>query len=457
MPPRISTMNPANGEVIAEYELMKQDELEGVLRNSYWTFREWRHIPLRDRSLMVYQLKDLLCEEKLRLARLITTEMGKTLSEALLEIEKCAWACESYAENAEDYLADEHVHTDMSESLVTYAPLGPVLGVMPWNFPFWQTLRFAIPAILAGNSVVLKHASGTTGSALEIEDLFRRANFPEHLFRAIVTNHDGVQSMIGSELIAAVSVTGSDKTGAAIAQRAGGCLKKIVMELGGSDAYIVLEDADIESAAKTCAEARLVNNGQSCVAAKRFIVVSSVYEKFRHAFIDEMQKHKMGDPLLPESNIGPLARDDIRKTLASQVERSLREGARLALGGHAPSGNGFYFPPTVLENVKPGMAVFDEETFGPVAALVRVENEAEAFDTANKSHFGLGAAIFSGDVERAKVLATTRMEAGFCAINTSVRSDPRLPFGGIKRSGHGRELGRAGILEFVNQKTIVIA
>jgi succinate-semialdehyde dehydrogenase / glutarate-semialdehyde dehydrogenase len=364
--------------------------------------------------------------------------------------------CEYYADNAHDFLAPREVETEARRSLVSFQPLGVILAVMPWNFPFWQVFRFAAPNLMGGNAGVLKHASSVPGCALAIESVFRDAGFPRDLFRTVLVDTDKVEALVAHPLVRGVTLTGSTEAGRAVASHAGSNLKKTVLELGGSDPYLILRDADLDVAVEACASSRLINAGQSCIAAKRFIVVEELREEFEHRFVERMASVQTGDPMDEATVMGPLARRELRDDLHDQVERSVAAGARLLLGGEIPDGPGAYYPPTVLTDVKPGMAAFDEELFGPVAAVVPVRDEEAAVRLANDSPFGLGAAVFTRDLERGERIATERLEAGACFVNGLVRSDPRLPFGGVKESGYGRELSPFGILEFVNIKTVWI-
>src|SRR5881296_332952 len=382
--------------------------------------------------------------------------MGKPIVEARAEIEKCAFGAEHFAQNAARYLADEEIRANTRRSVVAFEPLGVILAVMPWNFPFWQVIRFAAPALMAGNAAVLKHASNVPRCALEIEGVFRAAGLPEGLFGTVLVGPAAVPSLIADARIRAVTLTGSEGAGSQVAERAGRELKKTVLELGGSDPFVVLEDADLPRAARTAAAARLVNSGQSCIAAKRFIVVEEAAERFLELFVGEMRARKMGDPLSRDTQVGPQARADLRDALHRQVEESVRRGARLLLGGEIPPGKGAFYPPTLLSEVSEGMAAFDEETFGPVAAVIRAKDDADAVRLANKSQFGLGASVWTQDRTRAEHLAA-QIESGSVFVNGIVKSDPRVPFGGIKRSGYGRELSEYGIREFVNIKTVWIA
>jgi succinate-semialdehyde dehydrogenase/glutarate-semialdehyde dehydrogenase len=383
--------------------------------------------------------------------------MGKPVRDGVAEAEKCAWVCEHYAERTPAYLAPELVPTDASRACVTFQPLGVVLAVMPWNFPFWQVFRFAAPALMAGNAAVLKHASNVPGCALAIEHLVRDAGFPDHLFRTLLIGSELVPQIIEHPFVRAATLTGSGPAGSAVARKAGERLKKTVLELGGSDPYLVLEDADLDLAAAACARARLVNSGQSCIAGKRFIVVERVRRDFERRFVQRMAAARMGDPLRDDTEVGPQARRDLRDALHRQVTQSVAGGARVLLGGQIPAGAGAFYPPTVLSDVRRGMPAFDEEVFGPVAAVIPVKDEAHAIATANDSVFGLGGAVFTRDVARGERIATEQLECGCAFVNDNVRSDPRLPFGGIKESGYGRELSGYGIKEFVNVKTVWVA
>jgi succinate-semialdehyde dehydrogenase/glutarate-semialdehyde dehydrogenase len=389
-------------------------------------------------------------------ARLMTEEMGKPITQSRSEIQKCAWVCDYYADNAERFLCEQQVKTDARESFVRFEPLGPVLAVMPWNFPFWQVFRFAAPTLMAGNVGLLKHAGNVPGSAEAIEQIFREAGFPSGVFAALLVNSEKVDGLIASPQVRAVSLTGSETAGAAVAAAAGKLIKKCVLELGGSDPFIVLADADVIKVAKQAVQARCINSGQSCIAAKRFIVEAAVIDQFEQAFVAELERLQVGDPMQHATDIGPLARFDLLESLHGQVTRSVGAGARLLVGGRRVERRGYFYHPTALTGVTPGMAVFDEETFGPVAAIVRADNPEHAVQLANRSSFGLAASIWTQDVDLAKRLAVD-IEAGGVFINEIAKSDPRLPFGGIKKSGFGRELSDFGIREFVNIKTIRVA
>jgi len=452
----IQSINPANLQVIKTYHLLQPAEVNKIIDLTQDTYENWQETSFSQRSKLMMNASGVLRKNKEDYSKLMTLEMGKPISQSRAEVEKCAWICEYYAENAEKFLADELIETDASKSFVTFQPLGIVLAVMPWNFPFWQVFRFAAPGLMAGNAGILKHASNVSGCALAIEEVFREAGFPENLFRTILVPSSQMEEVIKNEKIKAVTLTGSVPAGKAVAKTAGSVLKKTVMELGGSDPYVILEDADLEMAAESCVTARLINGGQSCIAAKRFIAVEKIYDSFEKLFVEKMKSKKMGDPFDESNYIGPQASVPLRDELHQQVEKSIELGAKILLGGKIPEKEGAWYPSTVLSNVKKGMPAFDEELFGPVAALIRVKDEAEAIEIANDSIFGLGAAVFTQDVKRGEKIAKEKLQAGCCFVNVFVKSDPRLPFGGIKESGYGRELSSFGIREFVNIKTVYI-
>jgi succinate-semialdehyde dehydrogenase / glutarate-semialdehyde dehydrogenase len=435
---------------------MTPAEAERLVEKSDLAFEPWRRSPLPVRSASMRKAADLLEERKERYAELMALEMGKPLAQGRAEIEKCAWVCRFFADHAEEFLAPDAAPTDATRSYVAYRPLGVILGVMPWNFPFYQVFRFAAPALMAGNACVLKHASNVSGCAVAIGDLFRDAGFPDGIFGVLLLGSGRVARILELPRVRAVALTGSSAAGRSIAAHAGRLLKKSVLELGGSDPYVVLEDADLDLAAEVCVSARLVNGGQSCIAAKRFIVVDPVREEFTARCVDRMARTRVGDPREEGVEMGPLARRDLRDQLQAQVTESVRRGATLALGGVVPPGAGAFYPPTVLTRVRPGMPAFDQETFGPVAAIVGAATEAEAVACANESPYGLGAAVFTRDLERGERIAAEHFDAGSCFVNAQVRSDPRLPFGGVKESGYGRELSRFGIREFVNIKSVYV-
>jgi len=452
----IQSVNPATGDVTETYEPTSPKELERILASAHAAFLEWRNTPFSTRARHMRNAGEVLKKRRADFARLMTLEMGKPIVQAEAEVDKCAWNCEFYAEHAEGFLAEQPRETDASRSYVRFDPLGTVLAVMPWNFPFWQVFRFAAPALMAGNAGVLKHASNVPGCALAIESVFRDAGFPRGLFATVLIGSSAVAGLIADRRIVAATLTGSDRAGSTVAEHAGRALKKTVLELGGSDPFIVLADADPATTAKMAAEARLVNSGQSCIAAKRFIVVEAVADQFIPRFVEELRARRVGDPLARDTQVGPQARVDLRDALHRQVEDSIRRGARRLLGGEIPSGKGAFYPPTLLTDVSEGMPAFDEETFGPVAAVIRAKDEADAIRLANNSQFGLGASVWTQDRARAERMAA-QIESGVVFVNGIVKSDPRLPFGGIKRSGYGRELSEYGIREFVNIKTVWIA
>jgi succinate-semialdehyde dehydrogenase / glutarate-semialdehyde dehydrogenase len=452
----IQSINPATGAVLETFQEMSTSEIDEILEAAETTFREWRKRPFVERTKRMRQAAALLRAGKEKYARTMALEMGKPIVQGEMEAEKCAWACDYYAEHAEAFLAEQPRETDASRSYIRFDPLGPVLAIMPWNFPFWQVFRFAAPALMAGNAGILKHASNVPRCALQIEEVFRESGFPENLFRAVLVGSGKVAGIIADPRIRAATLTGSDSAGSKVAEQAGREIKKTVLELGGSDPFIVLEDADVQKAAKTAADARLINSGESCIAAKRFIVVEKVANTFLEVFVAEMRSRKMGDPLDRQTQVGPQARHDLRESLHRQVEESVKRGAQLLLGGRMPESPGAFYPPTVLAGVNKGMPAFDEETFGPVAAVIRARDEGDAIRLANDSPFGLGASLWTQDRERAEQLVG-EIEAGCVFVNELVKSDPRLPFGGVKRSGYGRELSEYGIREFMNIKSVWMA
>ena len=452
----LESNNPATGALVATCKEHDGREVATRLTAATTAFASWRELDFAARGQLLRAAATHLRTARDRYSRLITEEMGKPIAQSEAEVEKCAWGCEYYAEHGASFLATETVATDAGKSLVRYEPLGTIFAVMPWNFPFWQVWRFAAPALMAGNVGLLKHASNVPRCAMALEEVGRAAGFPAGVFSTLLVGSRATEAVIRNPGIAAVTLTGSEAAGMAVGATAGQVLKKVVLELGGSDPFLVLADADLEAAATTAVEARMVNNGQSCIAAKRFIAVESVAEEFETRFAEKIAALKVGDPMDRATQVGPLARADLVRDLDRQVKASVAAGARAVVGGAPLPGRGHFFAPTLLTGVRPGMPAFDEETFGPVAALTRAKDEDEAVALANRSSFGLGASLWTRDRARGEALAA-RIQAGLVFVNAMVKSDPRLPFGGIKRSGHGRELGALGIREFVNAKTVWIA
>jgi succinate-semialdehyde dehydrogenase/glutarate-semialdehyde dehydrogenase len=451
------SINPATEAVLATFDQFTPQQTEAALAQADAAFRDWRRRSVGERGGMMKRVAGLLRERKSRYAALITAEMGKPIAQAEAEVEKCAWVCDFYAEHAERFLAEEPVRTEARASYVAFEPLGVVLAVMPWNYPFWQVFRFAAPTLMAGNTAVLKHASNVPQCALAIEEVFRDAGLPRGVFRTLLLPGDAVDEVIADPRVRAVSLTGSDVTGEKVAAAAGRALKKTVLELGGSDPFIVLADADLAAAAQTAVKARFQNTGQSCIAAKRFIVDARVGPQFQELVLAEIKKLKVGDPMDRSVSLGPLAREDLRHALAAQVRDSIAHGARLMFGGHAiGEAPGYFYVPTLLVDYTASSRAAREEVFGPVATLLAAVGEDEAIALANATPFGLGASLWTQDLERARELAA-RIEAGSVFVNAMVASDPRLPFGGVKRSGYGRELGVFGIHEFVNVQTVWMA
>ncbi len=450
----LRSVNPATGELVASYPEMSPSQAARIADEVHLAYLEWRQTEFAARAALLREVARLLRLERERYAVRMVQEMGKPIVQARAEVEKCASVCDYYAEHGERFLAPVEVASSATRSRVVYRPLGVVLAVMPWNFPFWQVLRFAAPTLMAGNAALLKHASNVSGCGLDIEELFRRAGFPENLLRTLLIGSSKVEALIHHRAVRAVTLTGSGAAGRAVASAAGAALKKTVLELGGSDPYLILADADLDAAVGACVESRLINSGQSCIAAKRFIVPESILSQVEERVVAAMARSTMGDPMNEATQIGPLARSELRDELHGQVVASVGAGARCLLGGEVPPGAGAFYPATVLSGVTAGMAAYEQELFGPVAAILPAKDEEDALRIANDTDFGLGAAVFTRDAQRGQRLAEDRLEAGSCFVNTFVRSDPRLPFGGVKASGYGRELAGEGIREFVNAKTV---
>ncbi len=451
----LETINPATGELVKSFTEMTKKEVDDIIDHAHDAFLSWRNISYTERSKLMLNAANVLRERKEEYGKILTLEMGKTIKQAVAEVEKCAWVCEYYANNTERILQKEIIETDAAESYVQFDPIGIVLAVMPWNFPFWQVFRFAAPALMAGNVGILKHASNVPMSASAIEQIFSLAGFPQNTFKTLLIGSSQVSDIIKNSKVKAATLTGSEHAGKKVASDCGNELKKTVMELGGSDAFIVLEDANLDEAINTAVTARLINNGQSCIAAKRFIIVKDIYDEFEKKFVDKMKNVIIGDPTKEETELGPMAREDLLIELDEQVKKSIKMGAKLLCGGGRLNQQGYYYPATVIADSKPGMPSYDEELFGPVASLFKAKDDEDAIRIANDSPFGLGASLWSNDLEKAKVLAT-KIESVSVFINGLVKSDPRLPFGGVKISGYGRELSHYGIKEFVNIKSVWI-
>lgn len=453
----LQSIDPSTGRVLRDYKEADPAQIAGALAAAAAAFPAWRRLSPAERAAPLRRAGTLLRNRSAELAMLMAEEMGKPVAQGRAEAEKCATACDFFAVSGPNFLAPESIGTEATRSYVAYEPLGLVLGVMPWNFPFWQVFRFAVPTLLAGNVCVLKHASNVSGCALAIEALFKEAGLPAGVFTTLLVGSGAVEGIVASPHVRAVSLTGSTPAGRAVAAAAGRALKKTVLELGGSDPYVILADADLDVAVPACVQARLVNTGQSCIAGKRFIVVESARAAFTERFVSAMKAKRFGDPRDETNDLGPMARVDLRDQLHAQVEATVAGGARLLCGGEIPPGPGAWYPPTVLEGIRPGTPAYEEELFGPAAAILGARDEEEAIRIANDTPFGLGAAVFTRDASRGERIAAEALEAGSCFVNAFVRSDPRLPFGGVKESGYGRELAALGIREFVNAKTIYVA
>jgi len=453
----IQTINPATETPIQSYRTLSKKESDLCIEHAFTRYQSWRHVPWHERKQGLLNLAACLRKGSEHYAAIMAREMGKPLKAGRSEIEKCAWVCEHYAEYGESYLATEYVDTGMKKSKICYQPMGVVFAIMPWNFPFWQVFRYAAPTILAGNTTLLKHAAISTGSGEAITELFLEAGFPPHVFQHVIVDNNVAADIIAHDSVIGVTFTGSAYAGSQVASLAGKHLKRVVLELGGSDPAVVLDDADLNLAARVIVDSRLNNTGQVCIAAKRVIAVKSVIKPLCEAIRACIEHYIIGDPFEETTVLGPMARADLRDKLHAQVLESISKGAKLLLGGVLPKPPGFYYPPTLLVDVVPGMPAFDEELFGPVVALIQAEDELDAIRLANQTEYGLGASIFTRDEARGEMLATEQLEAGTCFVNGRVTSDPRLPFGGIKHSGFGRELAKEGILAFVNMKTVAIA
>lgn len=454
MAEKMTSVNPATGAIIKTYTEMSEAEAVAIAGKTHMAFEAWQRTSFKERSARLLAMAKCLRDQKQELAAIMTGEMGKVKNEAEGEIEKCAWVCEHYAENGEKMLEDRPVEIDDGKAFVSYRPLGVILAIMPWNFPFWQVFRFAAPTLMAGNGAVLKHAESVSGCALAIEKLFKDAGFPQDIFRTLLINKHKVEAVINSPSVRGVTLTGSTGAGKAVAAQAGAVLKPTVLELGGSDPYIILADADIKKAAEICAKSRMLNAGQSCIAAKRFIVVEDAHEEFVAALKNQLTSKKMGDPMADGTDYGPQALERLRDELHKQVAASVAAGAKCLLGGEKPAREGAWYPATLLVDVKEAMPAYHEEMFGPVASVIKVKDKAEAIKVANSTDFGLGGAVFTADVAEGRRIAKEEINSGCVAVNDLVKSDPRLPFGGVKDSGYGRELASEGIRAFTNVKTV---
>lgn len=446
------SINPYNGEEVGTYSAHTSSEIENILDTSAEIFKTWSRKPLAYRTDLIKKAGEVLRDNLEEYAQVITKEMGKPISESRAEVNKCAWVCDFYAEKAEIFLSPEFIKTDAEDSFVRNDPMGAVFAIMPWNFPFWQVFRFAAPTLTAGNTGLLKHAPNVFGCAIKIEEVFKKAGYPKGVFQNLIIHHDQTEKIIAHDAVKAVTLTGSERAGAAVAQLAGKYIKKSVLELGGNNSFIVWEDADIDRAVKTAVSARMLNCGQSCIAAKRFILLERIYDEFVEKFIDAVSRLKAGDTLDETTRVGPLARKDLADQLNRQIKDSVEQGASILLGGKKSD---CFHEPTILGKVKPGMRVFDEETFGPLAAVLKAKSIDEAFELSERSKFGLGTTVFTRNKAKAVELAY-KVSDGAYFVNELVKSDPRLPFGGTKHSGYGRELAKEGILEFVNKKTVYV-
>ncbi len=452
----LKTINPTTGKTIKKYSLMTDKQADDAVKKCHDAFMDWRLVSHKERGKIIKAIAKGLKENAEELSELMTTEMGKLLKQSKQEVELCAGICDWTAANGPETLKDEERELpDGGKGLITYSPIGVIYGIQPWNFPVYQVIRYSIANLMAGNGILLKHAENVTGTGLMLQKIYEDAGLPKHLFTVLKITHDQSDKIIKHELVRGVTLTGSPDAGRTIAKKAGAALKKTVMELGSNDAYIVLEDADLELAVKMCVRGRIYNNGETCVAAKRFVVVDKIYDEFRDAYVEQMKKITHGDPTDKDSKIGPMARKDLRETLHEQVEKSVKKGAKILCGGEMPKGNGFFYPATILDNVKPGQPAYDDELFGPVASLIRAKDEDDAMRIANDSRYGLGGGIFSKDEKKAIDLASKYFDTGMVFINSFGLAQPNMPFGGVKNSGYGREHGGFGMKEFVNEKAIM--
>jgi len=454
---KIESINPVTGQLLKSYNEMPTATVEKIVDDAHHAFLSWREVIFAERGRLMKRAGSVLRVNREKYSQTMSREMGKPISQARGEVDKCAWVCDYYADHAEEFLRDRPIDTGEGKTFISYQPLGVAFAIMPWNFPFWQVLRFAVPAMMAGNAALLKHSPNVPESALEIEGIFREAGFPAGLFRTLLVDVPAVEPIIADPRVRMVSLTGSVRAGRSVSEIAGRYLKKTVLELGGSDPYVVLADADLEKAVSVCVTSRLINSGQSCIAAKRFIVVKELVESLTTRLVEEMKSKIMGDPMDEATDIGPMAREDLRTALHEQVTKSVEGGATLLLGGELPDGPGYFYGPTVLGNVRPGVPAYGEELFGPVAAVIEAADEEEAIRIANDTSYGLGGAVFTNDTQRGQEIAARRIDSGNVFVNAFVKSDPRVPFGGVKDSGHGRELSWFGIQEYVNIKTVWVA
>ncbi len=455
---KLTTINPANGKTIKTYDQMTDKEMNQAIEACHEAFLKWKTKPAEERAKIIQNIGKKLAEHKDELVKTMTSEMGKLLSQGEQEVDLCSGICDYTANNGPESLKDEERELpEGGKGYITYSPLGVIYGIQPWNFPSYQVIRYSIANLMAGNGVLLKHAENVTGSALLLEKIYQEAGLPENLFKVLLISHDQSDAVIEHNLVRGVTLTGSPGAGKIIGKKAGENLKKSVLELGSNDAYIVLEDADIDLAVKTCVQGRVYNNGETCVAAKRFIVVDKVYDKFKDAFVEQMSNIKAGDPTKSDSDIGPMARKDLREKLHEQLEESVKKGAKILCGGKMPEGDGYYYPATVLDNLEPGQPAYDDELFGPIASLIKAKDADDAMRIANSSRFGLGGGIFSKDEEKAKDLAKNHFDTGMVFINSFGLAKPNMPFGGVKDSGYGREHGGFGLHEFVNVKAVMLA